>query len=235
MTYYLADHVRACRIDNFAVFLDIRHDKYLAVSAPATLEIRNLTKDCYTHNHAGAQLEATSATWSELLSLKARGLIVNQPSNAAASVHQTLPEPSAELIRESSAPLRNPFRHIMGLLRASAKIAALLHIGSFERALGHIASRRQISHGSAEFEAGRARVLVSDFLALRPLFYTAKDHCLFDSLVLTEFLFDNRLFPWLVIGVALRPFRAHCWVQLDDIVFNSDPELARSYKPISLT
>ena len=70
------------------------------------------------------------------------------------------------------------------------------------------------------------------FRILRPIFYTAKDKCFFDSLVLLEFCSRYRLFPSWVIGVTTQPFQAHSWVQEGTIVVNDTAERARVFTPI---
>lgn len=73
---------------------------------------------------------------------------------------------------------------------------------------------------------------VARFDGLRPLAFTAKDKCLFDSLALTIFLrregFDAR---W-VIGVIARPFQAHAWVQEGSAVLNDLHENVGRFAPI---
>ena len=74
--------------------------------------------------------------------------------------------------------------------------------------------------------------LVEAFLHLRALYFTTKDECLFDSLVLVEFLARHGLYPTWVIGVSTNPFKAHSWVQVGDRVLNDLPERVSMFTPI---
>lgn len=67
---------------------------------------------------------------------------------------------------------------------------------------------------------------------LRPLVFTARDQCLFDSLVLINFLAGKGLFPRWIVGVKASPFRAHSWVQWGDLVLNDQHQNVQRFKPI---
>ena len=73
---------------------------------------------------------------------------------------------------------------------------------------------------------------VETFRRLRTYVYTAKDACLFDSLVLTHFLHRYGLAPTFTIGVHKRPFAAHAWVQIGDFVIDDRLEALQRYTPI---
>jgi hypothetical protein len=74
--------------------------------------------------------------------------------------------------------------------------------------------------------------LVRIFRVLRPFLFTAKDHCLFDSLVLIEFLARLDAFPTWVIGVRTRPFAAHSWVVDGNLILNELLERTEEFSPI---
>jgi hypothetical protein len=73
---------------------------------------------------------------------------------------------------------------------------------------------------------------MSYFQTLRPLIYTNKDACLFDSLVLFHFLHTSQIDCDLVIGVTTKPFQAHSWIQWNSTVLNDSLEHVQHYKPI---
>ncbi|WP_454882998.1 lasso peptide biosynthesis B2 protein [Sphingomonas oryzagri] len=58
------------------------------------------------------------------------------------------------------------------------------------------------------------------------------DRCLPRSLALYFQLAQLRQSVKIVIGVALQPFRAHCWVQKDGIVLNDSVDAVRAFMPI---
>ena len=77
-----------------------------------------------------------------------------------------------------------------------------------------------------------ASELVAGFQRLRPLLFSTREACLFNSLALIEFLAQHDCYPHWVFGVRARPFAAHCWVQLDHTVLNDGVEHVSRYTPI---
>ena len=75
------------------------------------------------------------------------------------------------------------------------------------------------------------RTLVSRFLALRPL-YPRDYNCLFDSLALSRFLRERCASGDWVFGVRGAPFAAHCWVEIEGVPVNDDPDFVAPYVPI---
>ena len=73
---------------------------------------------------------------------------------------------------------------------------------------------------------------VSAYLRLRPLLFSARDRCLHDSLTLVTFLAAEGILARWVIGVRVRPFAAHSWVQHEGLVLNDQHERVRGYRPI---
>ena len=74
--------------------------------------------------------------------------------------------------------------------------------------------------------------LISSFRQLRIWFYTAHDQCLFDSLVLSVFLTLLKVNCTFVIAVVSKPFLAHAWVQVGDMVLNDTAEHAQEFHPL---
>jgi hypothetical protein len=111
--------------------------------------------------------------------------------------------------------------------------AAQLRIGSLEQAVRRVRTRNaRRRNASSVFDRERARELVAVFTDLRPFLFTSREACLFESLVLIEFLARYSLFPAWVFGVRARPFAAHCWVQQGDTVLNDTVEHVTRYTPI---
>lgn len=74
--------------------------------------------------------------------------------------------------------------------------------------------------------------LMSSFCQLRIWFYTAYDQCLLDSLVLSVFLTLCKAPCTFVIAVASKPFLAHAWVQVGDMVLNDTAEHVQEFHPL---
>lgn len=96
-----------------------------------------------------------------------------------------------------------------------------------------VRNRKAIRATSEPVSRGRLLSLVSTFLDLR-LFYPRPYLCLFDSLALIEYLAAYRIFPTWVFGVQGEPFRAHCWVQYDDMLLDDSAERVSKLTPIMI-
>lgn len=68
--------------------------------------------------------------------------------------------------------------------------------------------------------------------ALRPLLLTSRDRCLHDSLALTLLLATQGIASCWVLGVKVRPFGAHAWVQMDDLVLGDEHFRVGQFQPI---
>ena len=83
--------------------------------------------------------------------------------------------------------------------------------------------------------SGKLKRLLNSFERLRPWFYSAKDHCLLDSLVMIEYLSCRSIRSTLFIGVKTGPFEAHAWTALGNGVLNDDADTIRKFTPILKT
>jgi hypothetical protein len=81
----------------------------------------------------------------------------------------------------------------------------------------------------------QVRKAVRLFCRIRPWLYTAHEKCLFDSMVLTDFLHRYGFPVKLVIGVTPTPFSGHAWVQMEDCLIDDTVEAVRKYLPILVT
>jgi hypothetical protein len=90
--------------------------------------------------------------------------------------------------------------------------------------------RRRAS--SAAFNVDSARELLSVYTYIRMFVFARRGRCLLDSVVLLEFMASYNVFPRWVIGVQVRPFAAHSWVQNEHRVLNGTTSFVRTYRPI---
>jgi hypothetical protein len=61
---------------------------------------------------------------------------------------------------------------------------------------------------------------------------TAHEQCLPRSLALSACLSADRFAHELVVGVKMRPFDAHCWVQIGQTVINDTVDRTQMFTPI---
>jgi transglutaminase superfamily protein len=117
--------------------------------------------------------------------------------------------------------------HMAGAVTRATISLRLRHLRHTVARIGRRKARKQIGASAEAMQDA-----TSKFLALRPLFYTVGGRCLYDSVVLLEFLAARRLFPEWVIGITMVPFAAHSWVQFENAVLNDEPEFVRGFTPI---
>lgn len=126
--------------------------------------------------------------------------------------------------------------HVINCARAFMRAKFMRRFYSIERIVARITRRRERalkrSNPTPKAELDHIRELVEVFRILKVLFYTAKDHCLFDSLTLVEFLSFYRIYPLWVFGVQMGPFGAHCWVQDSTHIYNDSVTHTDFFTPI---
>ena len=228
--FHLAEHVRACRIDEQVVLLDLKRGRYLGVTAKSLAGL-DLQIDGLRIDHA-ADRDAPASRVAFRDSLLARGLITPAPPRPMATpgVEEALQTLGAsESMSQVIVSTANTRRFVLG----AANAAVALRCRSLFQIARSVAARRMRCAGSAHSDTNTALThAVATFEQLRPLLFTSRDRCLFDSLCLVNFLAAHAMFPTWVVGVATRPFSAHSWVQSGTTVLNDLHEHVRAYRPI---
>jgi hypothetical protein len=145
-----------------------------------------------------------------------------------------LPSPTPLVDFVPTTRPRHIASHLGTVARCCATGLVLLKGRSLEYAVRRVEQRRRRQMGvSSRFDWEATRELTQAFYWLSPLFYTARDHCLYDSLVLIEFLACHGLYPTWVIGVkAFAPFSAHSWIQHETYVLTWSAESLTKFVPI---
>lgn len=228
--YWLSPHVHVCVTDDYAVLLDLRRDKYIGIGRehmpalaaavvgwPATVR---------------SKLEPSAPAKALLSKMLSTGLLTADPVVGKEARSPVIPQAQFMAI-EADLEYRRPItvRDVSQVLIAATKARALLKWRPIETVVARVQRRKEQGAGG-EFDLDAARPLVEAFLHLRPLVFTTKDECLFDSLVLVELLARHQLFPVWLFGVSTNPFRAHSWVQAGDRVLNDLPERVCKFTPI---
>jgi hypothetical protein len=234
MEAYLARGVYMCLVDGGAIFLDISTNAYVGIDAVTkaalTLHLVGLDSSCVGHTD-----DTKPEPHEGIAALTRRGLLTHSKS-----------------IGRPFSPLTVPINHAVpfGTGRPQRLRINVMHVARFVVALtcasimirrGHLSFlitrilklKEQLAMVSPAKEARDLLVLVHIFRRLSALFYTAKNACLLDSVVLTEFLIRQGHRPMLLLGVRTKPFLAHAWVQMDDCVLNDSLEHAQTLTPIA--
>ncbi|MEJ1962124.1 MAG: lasso peptide biosynthesis B2 protein [Gammaproteobacteria bacterium] len=226
--HYLAPHVRACSVRGHVVLLDVKKDEYIGVSTDQSAALASAIAG-WPRSELPVQTECEpSAIDSCLQEFQQSGLIVSAPPSKCLG-RDTPAVPLSALI-DGYSEHRVPIAPRDVILFAAACIRArvLLRLLSFEKVTRRVYLRG--AHAPVNLDLTRSRVAV--FRRLRPLLFTSKGECLFESLAMSEFLAFDRIFPLWVFGVDIAPFAAHCWLQAEDTVLNDTPEEVCRYTPI---
>jgi hypothetical protein len=160
-----------------------------------------------------------------------QGLLTQDATRGKSAEPVVLPRVEQALYRwDSRSTPRIDTRDIVGVARAVTQATISLRLRQLRHTAARIGQRKARARSAASVDAMRDATAV--FLALRPIFYTVGGRCLYDSVVLLDFLAARRLFPVWVIGIRMMPFAAHSWVQYENAALNDDPEFVRSFTPI---
>lgn len=230
----LADHVRACRIDDQMILLDLRSSRYLGIRGPqlprltASLLREPQADDAY----ATASDAASVDRW--LHRLRCQHLLADVSVAACPCTESSLIEPVASLSTDDEDRAAGlEWRHLARMWWATLVAARWLRQHNLEDISARVRGLRERHPGRGEGPGAETMHLAAAcYLRLRPFASTTHDRCLNDSLTLIHFLATQGLFPQWVIGVRANPFGAHAWVQHDGVVLNDLHERVRRYRPI---
>lgn len=221
-------------VDGHCVFLDLRKDKYFCLGQDHSAAIMQLTSDAAPHS---------TVVWEPAISgnrcnREILGVLVNKglvvPSGEINSFRRraAIPRPTSTVCSTDIIPPPIRALHILPFLSSVLRASISLRWRSMESTVQSVAKMRsEHSETPAAVDSRSVAELTWIFQRLRP-YYPKPYRCLFDSLALLYFLGSFSLFPTWVFAVRLRPFSAHCWVQLADQVVNDDPGRLRAYSPI---
>ncbi len=92
--------------------------------------------------------------------------------------------------------------------------------------------RRKQTIGPLGKSSTAAQVLAARFDQAAPYFFSFKDQCRFRTLALLQFLSLHKVAADWVFGVALAPFRAHCWAEKDGIALNEESGTVQQFRTI---
>jgi hypothetical protein len=232
-SYFLSPHVHVCVAGKQVVLLDLERDKYLSMgyAHPIGRWVRGWPvppSDSAATNDLGSDAE------NHLLAkMIAQGLLVKDASiGKEASPAVAEPPKFAMVEYDLNARPRTTLAQLWRVCVAYTGAKLALRRRPIKEVVQAARLRKKRATPTSRLEAGTLRALVTAFVHLRPLFFTAKDACLLDSLTLVNFLAGYGVFPEWVFGVKTDPFYAHCWVQQGDFVFNDTPDYVRGFSPI---
>lgn len=234
--YCLADNVYASWTGSFCIFLNLELDKYFSIPAAPLNQIAPVIRGLGAAPPGiSAPVDFGPRDRTEMLNgLLAAGLIEIAQAEARSSATSNAPPPLADALSldgdGSNSFIFRFYRSKAAYALVSAQI--LLNTSCILRIVTDVARRRRYSASCTSYsDKVRTVELARRFMRARP-FYPKNGVCLLDSLALIRFLSLYNTFPRWVFGVREEPFKAHCWVQTDDIVLNDYHEQVSAYQPI---
>jgi hypothetical protein len=238
-SYFLSQHVHVCVAGRQVVLLDLERDKYLALAQehPMGRWVRGWPLPPLANGapHSMAADPAVSNPGPDnalLARMISQGLLVTDPAIGKEAAPVVADEPTVAVVEyDLKVQPRTTVGHLWRLFTAFAAAQWSLKHRPIKEVVRAVGQRRRRA-GSTAVDIDEVRPLVAAFVHLRPLFYTAREACLLDSLTLINFLAGYGVFPQWIFGVKTDPFYAHCWVQQSDFAFNDTPDHLKSYSPI---
>lgn len=230
----LAPHVRACRLGDQMIFLDLLRSSYFGVGGAHVPALSAAILGCGAAEHAQSDASNRAAVDEWMVRLQRRQLLSDAPDAGPKQTQPVLPEPVAGLSSDDEdRAIDSPWRPLLRLWRATFVAATWLRwcsMADIADRVGALRGPRYDHDDGAPTDAMRAAAVC--YMHLRPFALTTHDRCLHDSLTLVHFLAGQGLFPRWIIGVRAHPFGAHSWVQSGSLVLNDLPERVRRYQPI---
>jgi hypothetical protein len=230
---FLSTHAHCCEFGDGAIILDLRSDTYLGIDAQQLCNLRMRVANWPVSAPSDQQIQhhGVSVPDSLIAALLNRGILTTSPTSRH-SPPATNPTSALTLLRSPAGRRRVPLTHVVQFLTAFVVVMWRLKRNGLPSLVDWLRRRQSaIDRGHSLTRDQVARRLES-FLWLRTWCYTARDRCLFDSLVLSVYLTRGMIPCILMIGVATKPFFAHAWVQIGEWVLNDTAEHAQDFTPI---
>jgi hypothetical protein len=219
MGFQLRQGISFCEVSDRLLFLDILADRYFCLQPAAERSFRLVVNDIISSEEDRSALSGMLET----------GVLIESPDAHRPHPFRLQRHASLSLLEDLRAPVRAAglVDALISILTARLSLRfTRLHkifkeVDLFKTPWPHsgVVDLDAIRKAAATFEA-TSRILRSH------------DTCLSRSLALARHLGAKGLPADLVIGVKLRPFAAHAWVQSGRWVVNDHIDTIRAYAPI---
>jgi hypothetical protein len=217
--FRLRPQVSCCTVGARLVFLDLSRDRYVCLTGPAEQSVRRCA--------SGAP--PCTGDESLLMDLVEDGLLERSSTASELPLECRIPAvPAQSLLERDCRASRLSLAH--ACLRMASSLAAF-RVLPLARNLARLAARKTRTGDRAGAVQPALIETVAAFRSAQLLF-APLDRCLPHSLAIAHALIDRGIRPDLVIGVKLRPFAAHCWVQHGDVLLNDTIDHVRTLTPI---
>jgi Transglutaminase-like superfamily len=231
--YYLNQHAHCCTFNDGAVILDMRSGKYLGIDSRHLPALTANVVDWPTTSTPRPEHKLHNEDESNQLisTLCRRNILTTMPSFKPA-VRLPSPLHSVSATGCGRIPKSVPKRHKLLFVVALLRVLSMRHKHHLEPIVDWIRVHQDAMTRRQTPDIEHITRLLWSFERTRVWFYTARQYCLLDSLVLSVFLSLARQPCALVIAVATKPFLAHAWVQVDEAVLNDAVEHVQLFRPL---
>jgi hypothetical protein len=219
MTIVLAKNVHFSILDDTAVFLHLRQDKYFALSRAASQALRAIIDGKVPTDTMLGLL--APAVRQGLLEIDPSARDLPAPCSAIPAGTAYVSAPHRRLSMRSAVALYYRFKASLSL-RLFGPYRVTTRLAKRARTLGPL----QGPCLGADFADICASHRWSDAWLGR------KGHCLPRSIALFDNLISRGLRPTLIVGVRVTGFTAHCWIQHGKWILNDDVDTVRLFQPI---
>ncbi|PKP92523.1 MAG: hypothetical protein CVT77_08680 [Alphaproteobacteria bacterium HGW-Alphaproteobacteria-16] len=209
--YTLREGLTFCRVDGRFVFLDLPRDRYFCLSPKAD----------------EAFLDITAGRSPRSMMPALRDGLLCEAANGARPIACAAPAPRVSMQERSDTVA---WTSVLGALSRRSACRIWLRSRSLQLVLDGLKARKS-SRAAVVLPAEKVSRVAAAYRRAG-MFVSAQDQCLATSLAVAWELAGYGAAPHLVLGVKLRPFQAHCWVQIDDVVVNDQLDTVRLFTPI---
>jgi len=228
--YFLAKHAFVCAVGTDVIVLDLKRDKYFAFERDFWEPIVRCIGGWPGQEAISRGAAAPDST--ALAQLMENGLLTDNGEEGKDATPAAVAMASSSLIEDFQ--IQQPAvraGHVFVFVGAIVAALLRLRFQPIERVVARILHQRS-TRPARTSDVTAIRDLTEIFRRLRPLLFSSRNHCLFESLALLNFLSHYDIQPTWVFGVTAAPFSAHCWLQSGQVACNDPLDQIRRYTPI---
>lgn len=217
MGYGLPEGVHFAMVGERAIFLDLAGDRYFCLGERANTAFARLL--------SGSALSAQDADVLDDIAARS-GLVVTDDFS--------VPSPAVLSSACGALPPDRPVRTsaVTRALFALLLTALRLRFSPLCSVMGGLRARKQVLQARSSAVSLEAVLEIAASFEKARRLIDLRDSCLLHSVAVQRALDRQGAASTLVLGVMLRPFAAHCWVEYAGFVLNDDPDHVRSFTPI---
>jgi Transglutaminase-like superfamily len=229
--------VHVCAVDDNAILLDLRRDKYFAVPGRAAralaIAVPGWPMPPCSELECRPPPSETEVRRIVQFYLENGVLTANESEGKPASpVCYPPPRDLMPLGFDLDAIRSISWKDSRNFVCAATLAAYRWRTLSLHALVRKVAARKARAIKHTPFDCRLAAELACSYRRLQALVFTGRNRCLLQSLAFANFLSFYGVFPDWIFGVQIRPFAAHCWLQQDHYLLNETPDGVKRFTPI---